>query len=50
METIIDKKEEKDIIQFLNELRQEMAEKGLRPAILEDILKDEELPTNFFAI
>ncbi|HKB45593.1 MAG TPA: hypothetical protein VKC90_14445 [Chitinophagaceae bacterium] len=42
IETIIDKKEEKDIIQFLNELRQEMAEKGLTPAILEDILKDEE--------
>ena len=39
--TIIDKKEETDIIQFLNELRQEMAEKGLTQEILDDILKDE---------
>lgn len=39
--TIIDKKEEKDIIQFLNELRKEMAEKGLTQEILDDILKDE---------
>lgn len=50
IETIIDKKEEKDIIQFLNDLRQEMSKKGLTPAILEDILKDGELSTNFFAI
>jgi hypothetical protein len=39
--TIIDRKEEKDIIQFLNELRQEMAAKGLTQEILDDILKDE---------
>jgi DNA-binding transcriptional regulator YhcF (GntR family) len=38
--TIIDKKEEKDIIMFLDELRQEMAEKGLTQEILDDILKD----------
>jgi len=36
---IIDKKEEADIIQFLNELRQEMAEKGLTQEIVDDILK-----------
>lgn len=40
--TIIDKKEEKDIIQFLNELRQEMAARGLTQEILDDILKDEQ--------
>ncbi len=39
---IIDKKEETDIIQFLNELRQEMAEKGLTQEILDVILKDEQ--------
>ncbi|HEY0246590.1 MAG TPA: hypothetical protein VGC01_13565 [Mucilaginibacter sp.] len=39
--TIIDQKEEKDIIPFLNELRQEMATKGLTQEILDDILKDE---------
>jgi len=39
--TIIDKREEKDIIQFLNELRQEMAERGLTQEILDEILKDE---------
>jgi hypothetical protein len=39
---IIDKKEETDIIQFLNEIRQEMAEKGLTQEILDDILKDEQ--------
>ena len=39
---IIDKKEETDIIQFLNELRREMAEKGLTQEILDDILKDEQ--------
>ena len=39
---IINKKEETDIIQFLNELRQEMAEKGLTQEILDDILKDEQ--------
>ncbi|MDP9081275.1 MAG: hypothetical protein M3O71_28010 [Bacteroidota bacterium] len=39
--TIIDKKEEKDIIPFLNELRSEMAEKGLTQDILDDILKNE---------
>jgi hypothetical protein len=38
---IIDQKEEKDIIQFLNELRDEMAEKGLTQEILDDILKNE---------
>jgi hypothetical protein len=40
--TIIDKKEEKNIIQFLNELREEMAARGLTQDILDDILKDEE--------
>ncbi|HEY4196190.1 MAG TPA: hypothetical protein VGM63_11680 [Mucilaginibacter sp.] len=40
--TIIDKKEEKDIIQFLNELRDEMSAKGLTQDILDDILKDEQ--------
>jgi hypothetical protein len=40
--SIIDQKEEKDIIQFLNELRQEMAEKGLTQEILDDILKDKD--------
>jgi len=39
--TIIDQKEEKDIIQFLNELRLEMSQKGLTQEILDDILKDE---------
>jgi hypothetical protein len=39
--TIIDKKEETDILQFLKELRLEMKQKGLTPEILEDILKDE---------
>jgi hypothetical protein len=39
--TIINKKEEKDIIQFLNELREEMANRGLTQEILDDILKDE---------
>ena len=39
--TIIDKKEDGDIIQFLNELREEMAQKGLTQEILDDILKDE---------
>lgn len=38
---IMDHKEEKDIIVFLDELRQEMAEKGLTQEILDDILKDE---------
>lgn len=38
---IIDKKEEKDIILFLNELREEMAQKGLTQEVLDDILKDE---------
>ena len=38
---IIDKKEDADIIQFLNELRQEMKQKGLTQEILDDILKDE---------
>jgi hypothetical protein len=39
--TIIEKKEEKDIIQFLRELRKEMAEKGLTQEKLDDILRDE---------
>ena len=39
--TIINKKEEKDIIQFLNELRDKMAERGLTQEILDGILKDE---------
>jgi hypothetical protein len=39
---IIDKKEPNDIVQFLNELRQEMAERGLTKEILDDILKDEQ--------
>jgi hypothetical protein len=38
---IIDKKEEVDIIQFLNELRREMEQRGLTQEILDDILKDE---------
>lgn len=38
---IIDKKEDADIIQFLNELRQEMKQKGLTQEILNDLLKDE---------
>jgi hypothetical protein len=38
---IIDKKEDIDIIQFLNELRQEMKQKGLTQEILNDILRDE---------
>ena len=38
---IFDQKEEKDIIQFLDELRGEMAQKGLTQEILDDILKDE---------
>jgi len=37
---IIDKKEDKDIIQYLDELRKEMAEKGLTQEILDEILKD----------
>jgi len=39
--TIIDKKEDKDILQFMNELRAEMSKKGLTQEILDDILKDE---------
>jgi len=39
--TIIEGKKEKDIIQYLNELREEMAERGLTQEILDDILKDE---------
>jgi hypothetical protein len=38
---IIDKKEDADILQFLNELRQEMKQKGLTQEILDDILKDD---------
>jgi argininosuccinate lyase len=41
LETIISQKEEKDIIQFLAELRQEMADKGLTQEIVDEILKDE---------
>lgn len=37
---IIDKKEDKDIIQYLDELRKEMAKKGLTQEILDEILKD----------
>jgi hypothetical protein len=40
--TIIDRKEETDILQFLKELRQEMKAKGLTQIILDDILKDEQ--------
>jgi hypothetical protein len=40
--TIMDKREEKDILPFLNELRAEMMEKGLTQDILDDILKDEQ--------
>jgi hypothetical protein len=36
----LDDKEEKDIIQFLNELREEMVNRGLTQQILDDILKD----------
>jgi len=32
--------EEKDIIQFLNELRREMADKGLTQEAVDDILKE----------
>lgn len=39
--TIINRKEENDIIHFLAELREEMASKGLTQEILDDILKDE---------
>lgn len=39
--TIMDHREEKDTVVFLNELRQEMAEKGLTQEILDEILKDE---------
>lgn len=38
---IIDRKDEKDILHFLAELRQEMEQKGLTQEILDDILKDE---------
>ena len=41
IEAIIDCKEESDILQFLKELRSEMAKKGLTQQILDDILKDE---------
>jgi hypothetical protein len=34
-------KKEKDIIQFLDELREKMAQRGLTQEILDDILKDE---------
>lgn len=39
--SIIDKKEDTDIIQFLNELRNEMEIKGLTQEKLDEILKDE---------
>jgi hypothetical protein len=39
--SILEQKEEKDIIVFLDELRAEMAEKGLTQEILDAILKDE---------
>ncbi len=39
--TIIDQKEETDILQFLSELRAEMKEKGLTQQILDDILNNE---------
>lgn len=35
---IIDKKEDTDILQFLSELRQEMKQKGLTQAALDEIL------------
>ncbi|HVS93051.1 MAG TPA: hypothetical protein VHE59_13505 [Mucilaginibacter sp.] len=38
---IIDKKEDKDVLQYLKELRQEVKQRGLTPEILDDILKDE---------
>ena len=38
---IIDKKEDADVLQFLNELRFEMKQKGLTQEILDDILKNE---------
>lgn len=39
--TIIDQKEETDILQFLSELRAEMKAKGLTQQILDDILNNE---------
>jgi hypothetical protein len=39
--SIIDKKEDADIIQYLNELRNEMETKGLTQEKLDEILKDE---------
>lgn len=38
---ILDIKKGEDSIQYFNELREEMAEKGLTQEILDDILKDE---------
>ena len=38
--SIIDKKEDADMIQFLNELRNEMEIKGLTQEKLDEILKD----------
>ena len=43
---IINEKEDVDIIQFLNELRQEMKQKGLTQEILDDILEDDHLPNS----
>jgi hypothetical protein len=40
--SIIDKKGDEDIIQFLNELRDEMELKGLTQEKLDEILKDEQ--------
>jgi hypothetical protein len=39
---ILDSKKDIDSIQYFNELREEMSEKGLTQEILDSILKDEE--------
>lgn len=39
---IMDKKQEADSIQYFNELREEMAQKGLSQEKLDEILKNEE--------
>ena len=40
--TIMDKKQQADSVQYFNELREEMANKGLTQEILDDILKNED--------
>jgi len=43
---IMNQNEDVDIIQFLNDLRQEMKQKGLTQEILDDILEDDHLPNS----